>query len=124
MKESKRRAILMPLGLLALSAGAYWLVLMGIVPFELDAPLVFAAIAGATALGAVTIGARTPAFAAGVAAVGFVLAGASVGGILGVGDAAILVGAVLATLGVLSYAVGMVYHIGTRVRGESPVQRS
>ncbi|WP_458208871.1 hypothetical protein [Haladaptatus sp. NG-SE-30] len=120
MEKWKLRAILMPLGLFVLSAGAYWSVLMGIVPFDLDAPLMFAAIAGATALGAVKIDARTPALTAGVAALGFALAAASVDGIFGVGDSAILVGAALATLGVLSYTVSMVYHIGTRIRTVSP----
>ncbi|MFC7028404.1 hypothetical protein ACFQJ5_13915 [Halomicroarcula sp. GCM10025324] len=120
MQKAKLRAILLPLGLFVLSAGAYWLVLMGIVPFGLDAPLIFAAIAGATALGAVMIDVHTPALTAGVAAVGFALAAASMGGILGMGDSAILVGAVLATLGVLSYTVSMFYLIGTRLRSASP----
>ncbi|SIR98446.1 hypothetical protein SAMN05421858_4979 [Haladaptatus litoreus] len=120
MKKSKLRAILMPLGLFVLSAGAYWSVLMGVVPFGLDAPLIFGAIAGATALGAVKIGARAPALTAGVAALGFTLAGASVGGILRLGDSAVLVGAALATLGVLTYTVSMIHHIGTRVQSVSP----
>jgi hypothetical protein len=115
MESSKLKTVLGPLGLFVLSAGAYWSVLAGIVPFGLDTPLVFAAIATATALCAVTFGARTPALAAGVAALGFALAAASGGRILGTGDSAILVAAILATLGVLSYAVSMVYHIGTRV---------
>ena len=110
----------MPLGLFILSAGAYWAVLMGIVPFSLDAPLIFAAIAGATALGAVKIGARAPAITAGMAALGFTLAAASVGGIFRLGDSTLFVGAALATLGVLTYTVSMVYHIGTRVQSVSP----
>jgi hypothetical protein len=67
-----------------------------------------------------TIDARTPALTAGVAAVGFAFAAASVGGILEVGDSVILVGAALATLGVLGYTASMIYHIGTRVRTVSP----
>lgn len=120
MQTSSLRAVVMPLGLFVLSAGAYWSVLLGIVPFGFDTPLVFAAIAGATALCAVKIGARIPALTAGMAALGFTLAAASVGGVSGVGDSAILVGALLATLGVLSYTVSMVYHIGTRVRSARP----
>jgi len=115
METSKLRTVLRPLGLFVLSAGAYFSVLAGIVPLGLDTSLVFAAIAAATALGAVTVGARTPALAAGVAALGFALAAASGGRILGTGDSVILIAATLATLGVLSYAVSMVYHIGTRV---------
>jgi len=115
METSKFRPVLLPLGLLVLSAGAYWSVLLGVVPFGLDAPLIFAVIAGVTTLGAVKIRARVPALTAGVATLGFALAAAHVGGLLGVGDSAILVGAALATLGVLSYAISMVHHIGTRV---------
>jgi hypothetical protein len=120
MEKAKLRAIVVPLGLFVLSAGAYWLVLMGVGPFGLDAPLTFAAIAGGTALGAVKIDARIPALTAGVAAVGFALGAARVGELFGVGDSAILVGAVLATLGVLSYTVSMFYLIGTRVRSTNP----
>lgn len=121
MEKSKLRAVLVPLGLFVLSVGAYWSVLMGLVPFGLDAPLIFAAITGATALGAVRIGARAPALTAGVAALGFSLAAASAGEILSIGDSVLFIGAILATLGVLSYAVSMVYHIGTRVYSVTPV---
>jgi hypothetical protein len=120
MDRSRFRAILVPLGLLGLSDGAYWSALMGVVPFGLETPLVFAAIAGTTALGAVTISARAPAVTAGVAAVGFTLAAPRVGEVLGLGDPPVLVGAALATLGVLSYAVSMLYHVGTRVHSGSP----
>lgn len=119
MEKSKRRAVLIPLGLFVLSAGAYWSALMGVIPFGLDPPLVFAAIAGAAALGAMKVGARVPALTAGVAALGFALAIASVSGTLNMGDSTLLVSAILATLGVLSYAVSMVYHIGTRVTSAS-----
>ena len=115
METSKLRTVLGPLGVFVLSAGTYWSVLAGIVPVGLDTPLIFAAIAAATALGAVTFRARTPALAAGVAALGFALAAASGGRIPGIGDPAILIAAILSTLGVLSYAVSMVYHIGARV---------
>lgn len=115
MENSKLRMVLGPLGLFVLSAGAYWSVLAGIVSFGLDTPLVFAAIAGATALGAVTVGARTPALTAGMAALGFSLAAANGSRILDTYDSAALIAATLATLGVLSYAVSMVYHIGARV---------
>ncbi|MFC5972467.1 hypothetical protein ACFPYI_14095 [Halomarina salina] len=120
MGTSKLRTVLLPLGLFVLSAAAYWSVLLGVVPFGLDAPLIFAVIAGVTALGAGKIGARTPALTAGVAALEFTLAAASVGGILTVGDSAVFVGAALATLGVLSYAISMVHHIGTRVNSVRP----
>jgi len=120
MEKSKFRTILVPLSLLVLSAGAYWSVLMGIVPFDLDSPLTFAAIAGVTALGAVKIGARAPALTAGVATFGFSLAAVSVNGVFSIGDSALFLGAALATLGVLSYAASMVYHIGTRVSSVSP----
>jgi hypothetical protein len=105
----------MPLGLFVLSAGAYWAVLMGVVPLGLDAPLIFGVIAGVTALGAVKIGAWAPALTAGIGALGFALAGVSVSGILSLGGSAVFIGAVLATLGVLGYAVSMFSHIGTRV---------
>ena len=121
MEESELRPILAPLGLFALSAGAYWSVLSGVVPLKIGTPLVFSAIAGATALGAVVIDARTPAVTAGAAAVGFALAAASAGKGSGADDSVLLAGAALATLGVLGYAVSMVYHIGTRVRGENLV---
>lgn len=120
METSKLRTVLLSLGLFVPSAGAYWAVLLGVVPFSLDAPLIFATIAGATALGAVKIGARAPALTAGVAASGFALAAASVGGIFTVGDSAVFVGATLATLGVLSYAISMLHHIGTRVHSVRP----
>ena len=110
----------MPLGLFALSAGAYWSVLLGVVPFDIDAPITFAVIAGVTALGAVKIGARAPALTAGVGTLGFALAGVSVGGILSLGGSAVFIGAALATLGVLGYTVSMVHHIGTRVYNVSP----
>lgn len=115
MDTSKLRTVFRPLGVFVLSAGAYWSVLAGIVPLGFDTPLIFAAIAAATALGAVTVGARIPTLAAGVAALGFALAAASGGRILGTGDPTILIAAILATLGVLSYAVSMVYYIGARV---------
>ena len=121
MEASKPKPILAPLGLFVLSTGAYWSVLSGVVPLDLGRPLVFSAIAGATALGAVVIDARMPAVTAGAAAVGFALAAASAGEIPGADDSVLLVGAALATLGVLGYAVSMVYHIGTRVRGENLV---
>jgi hypothetical protein len=95
-------------------------VLTGIVPFGLDTPLIFGSIAGATALGAVKIGARTPALTAGMATLGFSLAAADIGDIPGIGDSILLIGAVLATLGVLGYALSMVYHIGTRVHNVNP----
>lgn len=112
--------VLIPLGLLVFSAGAYWSVLLGVVPFGFDTPLIFAAVAGMTALGAVKIGARTPALTAGVATLGFALAATSVGGIFRLGDSAVFVGAALGTLGVLSYAISMVHHIGTRFRRMIP----
>jgi hypothetical protein len=121
MEKSERRAALAPLGLLVLSGGAYWSVLMGVVPVGLDAPLIFAAIAGTTALCAVGIGARAPALTAGVAALGFSLAAARGSGILSIGEWGLIIGATLATLGVLSYAASMVYHIGTRAYSVSPV---
>lgn len=121
MEPSKLKPILAPLGLFALSAGAYWSVLSGVVPLNLGTPLVFSAIAGVTALGAVAIDARTPAVTAGAAAVGFGLAAASVSEVLGADDSVLLVGATLATLGVLGYAVSMIYHIGARVRSENLV---
>jgi len=85
MEKVRLRAILTPLGLFVLSAGAYWAVLMGVVPLGLDAPLIFAGIAGVTALGAVKIGAWAPALTAGSGALGFALAGLTVGGILSLG---------------------------------------
>lgn len=109
----------MPLGLLVLSAGAYWSVLTGVVPLNFDTPFIFSAIAGATALGAVIINARMPAVTAGVAAIGFALATATVEEVLGVGDLALLIGATLAVLGVVGYAVSMIYHIGKRIRGKN-----
>jgi hypothetical protein len=121
MEKSKLKAILVPLGVFVFSVGAYSSVLMGVVPFGLDAPLIFAAIAGATALAAVRIGARAPALSAGAAALGFSLAAASAGEILRIGDSALFIGAIFATLGVLVYAVSMIYHIGTRVYSVSPV---
>lgn len=57
MEKVRSRAVLIPLGLFVLSAGAYWAVLMGVVSLGLDAPLIFTVIAGVTALGAVKIGA-------------------------------------------------------------------
>ena len=112
VEKSKLKTVLVPLGLFVLSAGAYWLILSGIVPFGLDTPLVFAAIAGVTALGAVRIGAQTPALTAGIATLGFSLS---------IDDSTLLIGSVLATLGVLGYGLSMVYHIGTRVYTVSPV---
>lgn len=120
MEQLRRSVILLPLGLFVLSAGAYWAVLMGVVPVDLDASLVFAMIAGVTALGAVTIGARAPALTAGVGALGFTLAGVSAGGVLGAGDFAVVIGAALATLGVVGYAVSMIHLLGTRVASASP----
>ncbi|MFC7325652.1 hypothetical protein ACFQMF_13815 [Halorubrum rutilum] len=120
MEPAKVKPILAPLGLFALSAGAYWSVLSGVASPDLGTPLVFSAIAGATALGAAVIDARTPAVTAGAAAVGFALAAASVGEVLGADDSALLVGAALATFGVLGYAISMIYHIGARVRRARP----
>lgn len=63
---------------------------------------------------------RAPALTAGVAALGVALAAVSVSGILSVGDSVVFIGAALATLGVLSYAVSMDHHIGTPVYSVSP----
>ncbi|MDV7351347.1 hypothetical protein R3751_16405 [Halorubrum distributum] len=120
MEKVRLRAILIPLGLFVLSAGAYWAVLTDVVSLGLYAPLIFTIIAGVTALGAVKIGAWAPALTAGIGALGFALAGVSVGGILSLGGSAVFIGAVLATLGVLGYVVSMVYHIGTRVYSVTP----
>ena len=120
MGKVRLKPILMPLGLFVLSAGAYWAVLMGVVPLGLDAPLIFAGIAGVTALGAVKIGAWALALTAGSGALGFALAGLTVGGILSLGGSAVFIGAVLATLGVLGYTVSMFYHIGTRAYSVTP----
>lgn len=121
MKTSKLRTVLVPLGLFVLSAGAYWSVLTGTVNFAPATPLIFAAITGATALGALIIEARAPAVTAGVATLGFSLAAASGDRMLITGNSAVFGAAILATLGVLSYAVSMAYHIGTRIHSVSSI---
>lgn len=110
----------MSLGLLALSTGAYWLVPSGVVPFGLDAAVILAATAGATALGAAGIGARTPAATTGETALGVALDAPAAGGVLGPGDTAVTVGSALAILGGSGFVGRLVRLIGTRVYSASP----
>lgn len=118
-RESIHRA-LVPIALLGLSVGAYFLVLLGVVPLRQEPGVILTIIAGLTAISAVIIRAKIPAVTAGIATVGFGLGAANSVGAISMNGLAVTVGSVLAILGGLGFLISTIHLVGTRVYQASP----